>query len=315
MNFKNVKIFFIILLVAVNIYLLYGYTSNGTRSTHVDEETVSNLTQILGENGIHIDQSTILRDLSGAEIIEAPFDSGYYELVASALSLSEKESVNIMPDNSLRIIMKNGDSFMLDRRFYLEYSSKDISPASRFELEDMIANEENRLAGGYTQSSLSSTEKKLIASLLEPDSITESGSCFSYNVSGVYSNNVSKLVVCDQTIDGITVHSHRMYVELADGRITRAAGTWFFAGETEAYSSELYSQPSVLFEELDYKLELSNSATQALPDTYSITDMDLTYCIYWNSRQDGLFFIPAWRLSTNTGQVRVYNAVSCELYE
>ncbi|MBQ7821795.1 MAG: hypothetical protein IJ391_05885 [Clostridia bacterium] len=312
MNFRNVKIFFIVLLVAVNIFLLFSYMSSDIRSSHIDDETINNITQVLSSHGVTVNTQTIPRESYRADIIEASFDAGYYERVAQAVSMSEKESVNIMPDNSLRIIMKNGDSFTLDRRFGFEFVSESMTPMSISEFAAIFSAEENAFGLGFAKTSLTSDEKKLVNALLAPESMTNADSPFAYKLTAVYSNDSAKVVVCDQTVDGTNVHEHTMYIEITNGSISRAAGIWFFAESMERYSSNLYDQLSVLFAELDHKNSIP--AENAVSE-YSITDMGFTYCIYWNTRQDGLFLIPAWEIVTDRDETRIYNAVNCELYE
>ncbi|MBO7148475.1 MAG: hypothetical protein J6V93_01325 [Clostridia bacterium] len=313
MNFKNVKIFFIILLTAVNLLLLFGLLYSGNANARIDEETVSNITSILSENGISANNQTIPREVYSSGIIEIPFDSGYYERVASAVSACERESINIMPDNNIRLIMTNGDSYNLNSRFGFEFSLSDTQTLSASEYKAMLLSEESIKAADLSPASLSSKEKKLVTKLLYPEKLNYTDSEFSFNISSVYAGNGYKLAVCDQTIEGAGIHSHRMYVEIKDSQITRASGTWFFPEITEKYSYELYDQLSVLFEEIDRKKLREQTGNTV--DAYTITDMNFTYCIYWNSRQDGLYFIPAWKIATDSGETRVYNAVNCELYE
>jgi regulatory protein YycI of two-component signal transduction system YycFG len=312
-NFKNVKIYFITLLTAVNLLLLFGLLYSNNASKHIDEYTVSNITSVLSENGISVDNQTIPREVHSSSIIEIPFDSGYYERVASAVSTCVRESINIMPDNSIRLIMTNGDNYNLNSRFGFEFSLSDTSPVSASEYKAMLLSEESIKATGLSPASLSSKEKKLISRLLYPEKLNYTDSQFSFNVSSVYAGNDYKLAVCDQTIEGSGIRAHRMYIEIKDSQITRASGTWFFPEVTEKYSYELYDQLSVLFEEIDHKKSREQASNTG--DTYTITDMDFTYCIYWNSRQDGLYFIPAWEITTDKSETRVYNAVNCELYE
>ena len=314
MNFKNVKIFFIILLLAVNIFLLVNYISSDRKSSHIDAQTITNIVKLLDSNGITIGRDTIPDEHFTSHIIEAEFDSGYYERVAQAVSLSEKESVNIMPDSSLKIIMKNGDQFSLDRKFGVEYVSDGLTAITAAEFAQMFSSKESAESLGFAVSILTGKEKKAIKAFLAPEELTQKDSAFSYTVSSIYSNAETKLAVCKQLIEGTEIRDHVMYVELKDGKVSRAAGMWFYIQSSEIYSADIYDQLSVLCEELDYK----NSRFFfffPLSSSYSITDMSFTYCIYWNTRQDGLYFIPAWKIVTDNGETRFYNAVNCELYE
>lgn len=314
MNFKNVKIFFIILLLAVNIFLLVNFVSSDRKSSHIDAQTITNIVKILESNGISIGRETIPDEHFTSDIIEAEFDSGYYERVAAAVSLSEKESVNIMPDSSLKIIMKNGDQFSLDLKFRVEYVSDGLSMITAAEFAEMFSSKDTAESLGFAGSSLTGNEKKAVKAFLAPQELFQADSAFSYTVSSIYANGETKLAVCRQTIDGTEIRDHVMYIELKDGRVSRAAGMWFYIHSFKTYSADVYDQLSVLFEELDYK-NSQLSDTDPMNSSYAITDMSFTYCIYWNTQQDGLFFIPAWKIATDNGETRFYNAVNCKLYE
>ena len=315
MNFRNVKLFFIILLTAVNLLLLFGFLGSSKRGAYVDEDTLSGITSVLSENGIAVEDQTIPREIYRSSIIEIPFDSGYYERVARAVSACEKESINIMPEGGIRLIMENGDNFNLNSRFGFELSRADASLLSASECEAMLASRESLAAAGLSPASLSSTEKKQLSKLLYPEGTGYTGSEFSFTVSSSYEGNGYKLAVCDQTIEEVNIRSHRMYVELKDSQVVRACGTWFYPETTEKYSYELYDQLSVLFEEIGHKKSRDQLSNSTDGESYKITDMNFTYCIYWNSRQDGLYFIPAWEIITDSNETRVYNAINCDLYE
>ncbi len=320
MNFRNIKIFFILLLLLINTYLLYNFVASDKNSMKIDSSTLNDIVSILQNNGISVDPAIIPTTYPDADIIESDFDAKYYDNLASAISLSERASINIMPDNSFRLVMRNDNLFYLNRRFGFEFSAQE----STYEQAEVL--EELYLSNEYYPADLTRDEKKLIESFLYPEAIAESHAPFSYEILNTYSDSKSKIALVSQTIDNVYIREHNMYIELENGKINRASGTWFFPQNSENYSADLYDQLSVLFAELDYNK--NSTPTQANSDTldtdnssdeisnkYSITDIDFTYCIYWNSAQDGLFFIPAWKLSTDAGETRYYNAVNCKLYE
>lgn len=310
MNFKNVKLFFIMILVAVNAYLLFGLAVSDKEHAQIDETTLNDLVDLLDTNGIELDKELIPREKLYSDIIKTDFDADYYERVAGDISVSEKESVNILPDNSIRLIMKNGDQFLLDRRFGFSFVSERRTQITADEFARLIASVKGSDMLGLTRSTLNKDEQKLVHDFLYPSSKAQTDDVFSFEASTVLQNGSSKILVCEQTVDGIAVSGHTMYLELEQTAVTRAAGTWFFPQNSEAYSYDLYDLPSILFKELEYKNDSNETC-----DDYEIEELYFTYCIYWNTRQDALFFIPAWKLVTKDGETRLYNAVNCELYE
>lgn len=313
MNFRNIKIFFILLLLLINTYLLYNYFSFDKNSSRIDTETIQNVVSLLESNNIIISPQTIPSSYPDADIIESEFDSKYYENLTTAISLAERESINIMPDNSIRMIMRNGDLFNLNRRFGFEFISKSSHTQDSL-IPDMISSQ-----ASSADASITKEEKKLIDSFVYPDTISEQHAPFSYEVGNIYTVDSRKIVFLFQTIDGIYIRDHSMCIELESSKVTRALGTWFFPKSSEEYSYDLYDQLSVLFEELDLKNTQADSesdnAGELISNKYTINEMSFSYCIYWSSAQDSLFFIPAWKIAADTGEVRYYNAVNCELYE
>lgn len=309
MNFKNIKLLLILLLLAINIYLIYNIVLSNT-STQIDHNTISSICNVLSKNGISIDATLIPTEYPYADIIESDFSSSYYENVAAAVTLSERESINIMPDNSLRLTMQNGDTITLNRRFGIDYV------ANNFESTDMNPKQLIKKAE-YTQTDLTGKEKKLLESFVFPMAISADNTAFSYKTVNVKSNGETKIAEVIELINDIYIREHTLYIEYIGEKIVRAQGVWFFPGESRNYSSELYDQLSVLFAEIDRKNTLYDSDDDlgSINSSYTITDIDFNYCIYWNPEQNGLFFIPAWKISTNQNKVRYYNAVNCELYE
>ena len=312
MNFKNIKIFFILLLFLINTYLLYNYISFDKNSLRIDAETIQNVVSLLESNNIIISPQTIPTSYPDADIIESEFDSKYYENLTTAISLSERESINIMPDNSIRIIMRNGDLFNLNRRFGFEFISKSSNIQDSL-IPDII------LSQSSADSSITKEEQKLIDNFVYPDTISEQHAPFSYEIGDIYTDDSRKIVFLFQTIDGIYIRDHSMCIELESSKVTRALGTWFFPKISEKYSYDLYDQLSVLFKELELKnYQYDNgedNTAELISNAYTINEMSFSYCIYWSSTQDRLFFIPAWKIAADTGEVRYYNAVNCELYE
>lgn len=312
MNWKNVKIFFIIILAAVNIYLLASYVTVRKESTVIDDATLNDIVTLMSENGIAVDKANVPREKMHASIVKSDFDSGYYERVASALSDCEKESVNILPDNTLRIIMSNGDQSWLDRKFGFIFVSNDLTQLTS---DDFISSISTDSYDGYSESSLKRKEKDTVSAFLYPEDICKDAKAFSFDIEAVFQKGNNKIVVCSQKIGEFSLSGHTVYVELTDNTVSRAAGTWFFPQNSDNYSYDLYDQLSVLFKEIELAKTVNSGNDVGENASYKISGIDFTYCIYWNTNQDGLFFIPAWKITTDTDEVRLYNAVSCELYE
>lgn len=319
-NFKNVKIYFLIILAAANIFLLVNYFAAGVQNDKLDANAISDTVSVLMKNMIGINTDTVPDEYQSGEIIECTFDSGYYERIAALIGGSERESVNILPDNSIRVTLTDGDCFILDSSFRIDYTAAGNEYTGLAEIRDIFS--ENGLKTDVLkEAGLSEGLKKAAKGLLVPENQRDTAPFFSYKTVGAYSYKDSTVAVFTQTLNGKEIRDHVMYVEFADGKAVRAVGKWFYPESALTYSSEVYDQLSVLFKELEYKNNVYGTADlniftlDSARLCYSITDMDTAYCVYWKTGQDGVFFIPAWKISTDEPGIRYYNAVSCELYE
>lgn len=318
MNFKSIKIYFLVILIAANLFLIFNLYINSRNDGRLEREVIEDTVLILSENRIGITSDIIPEAVISADIIECAFDTGYYERVAELIGKEKKESVNILPDSSVRVTLKSGDSFVFDSNFKTDYTSSAYDTSKDSDLADFMSDSAEALRK-LKRTTLTDSEKRAAEFLITPKNEDEALKGFSYEFDAAYNFDGGKLAVFTQTLNGLAIRDHVMHVVIKNGEALRATGKWFYPLELVSYSSELYDQLSLLFKELQYKnntygkdiVDESNKNTYV----YNIEKIDMAYCIYWKTGQDALFFIPTWKITTDEPAVRYYNALNCELYE
>lgn len=324
MNWKNVKIYLIIVLLLLDIFLAVNILILGNGKSRLEKDSIENTVGILGEGGILIDPSLIPDELESLKIIESSFSGIGYETVAEKISDSVKESVNVLPDGTIRIYTADGSSFSFGSGFGFSYSAPNdsaraiISPIATCDLTSANADNaevfdapSNVADAEVSAESLSKEETELAASFL--NKLTFAGvSSFSYRYDYRSTENDKTYICCVQTADGIDITDNRLILTLADGKIVSADGAWFFADNSSAYSSELYDQLSILLKELQTKLALGSDNAESV---YNITSLERVYCPYFNSDRSAVYFLPGFKITTDEPAVRIYDAVNCELFE
>lgn len=301
MNWTNLKTYLIILLAGINIFLAASYINSMNKSAYFDSSTVTNTVEFLDKQGINVDKDTVPTRIYNSNIIECVYDEDYYESVASAISASEKESINILPDNSIRITTVSGSLFTFDSAFGFSYNgSASVADDGLLTLEYTPSDDK--------QQALSKQQHKVLSSFLYPE--YQNNKTFSYSIKSVAqksNGNIYALVL--QEIDGIQVHEHTVSVEFDTDGIVSALGKWFFPTGSESYSYRLYDQLSVLVKEAQL-----HKADESVAEAYTVTAINHVYTTYWSASKDYVYFIPSWSVSTDKQDQRVYNAISCELY-
>ena len=306
MNWKSVKIYLIFILAAVNIYLAASYISSQSRNMRLDSEAVANTVSFLQKNGVSIEKNVIPEQLYNSNIVETPYEENYYENIATVLSDSEKESVNILPDNSIRIMMQNGSVFTFDSKFGFSFYNSD-------RIDEIDKTPALFSAATFTEQQPTKEQLRVLKRFLYPYDKSTS-KIFDIEITSAQSDTDGYLYIsCVQTVYNTPVNNNTVMIKMADNEITDAEGTWYFPSGVSVYTYEQYDQLSILFKDAgSNKLSGNISGNE---NEHKINALDYIYCIYWNATRDKIYFIPAWRITYDGGDSRIYNAVNCELYE
>ncbi len=301
MNWTNIKTYLIILLTGINIFLAASYINSMNQSAYLDNDTIINTIGFLEKQGIEVSKDNVPPKIYKSNVFECIYSEDYYENVASSISSSEKESINILPDNSIRITTADGSLFTFDSGFGFSYSRASSDTTDRLLALEHTADSDK----SYT---LSKEQYKSLSSFLYPDNQTNKA--FSYSIKSVEKiSNDNVNAVCIQLIEGIPLYEHTVSVQFDMNGIISADGNWFFPTISDSYNYRLYDQLSVLVKEAQI-----HKLSEASADNYKVTAINHVYTTYWNASKDKVYFIPSWLITTDKQEQRIYNAISCELY-
>ena len=302
MNWTNLKTYLIVLLVGINIFFAASYIDSMNKNAHLDDAAVINTVEFLEKQGIFVAQNTVPSQIYNSNIIECPYDEDYYEKTAAAISGSEKESINILPDNSIRIITENGSLFTFDSGLGFSYSKIHSDSGETLLTLEFTPESDNIVSLSYNQ-------QQAISDFLNP--YHQGLKDLSYTIkSTAKKSNGNVVAVCYQHINNVPVNSHSATIELSENEVVSAFGTWLFSSNSDNYTYRLYDQLSILVKEAQ---ALSSSENDTDKAGYTITSLEHVYSIYWSANRDKVYLIPSWKLSTNDGNQRIYNAINCEL--
>lgn len=281
--------------------LNYVYSTNST--AQLDDADILNTVEFLEKQGIKLKKDVIPTNVYNSNIIECSYGEEYYELIATSISNSEKESINILPDNSIRINTANGSSFTFDSAFGFSYAKSSSDEDTKLLIQNYSTDTDNQI-------SLTREQKKTLDSFFDP--MPQNTNKLSYSVESVSSDESGNLFIkCFQHINNIPVYSNSITVELQDNEIISATGNWFFAFDTQSYIFRLYDQLSILIKEAQL---FKTNSQENLPEPYEINSIEHVYSIYRSANNDKAYFIPSWKLNDSNENQRIYNAVNCELY-
>lgn len=301
MNWTKLKTYLIILLVAINLFLAISYINSIKKDSYLDNGAITNTVEFLAKQGIEISKETIPTKIYNSNIIECSYNDNYYENVAISISSSDKESINILPDKSIKITTQNGDSFTFDSNFNFTYISTSFKEENTLSTLEFTHDNDKSV-------SLTKEQHKKIENFLYPE--YQQNKVFSYSIKSVTpKGNDSISLTCIQIIDNTPINNHLVTFELQGNDILAASGTWFFPTEAESYTYNLYDQLSILIKEA--QLHKSGDMSNV---NYKISSLNHVYSTYWSANKDNVYFVPSWKISTDDSQDRIYNTISCELY-
>ena len=303
MNWTSLKVYLIVILAAINVFLTVSYIDSANKNSRIDNNTLVNTVEFIEKQGVLLDQSIIPTEIYNSKIIECPYGEEYYEKIATAISGSEKESINILPDSSIRINTKNGASFTFDSSFGFSFVRfHNDSEAELLTLDDTGI--DNR------PTSLTKEQSKELSAFFK--AAAQSSDDLSYSVTSVYTKDTGNVIAtCYQHINNVPVSSNVLTVEFDKNQIISAIGTWFFPYSAENYTFRLYDQLTILIKEAQsFNVDKDESPS----DVRRITSVQHVYSIYRSAANDRVYFIPSWKLVSDDGSERIYNAVNCELY-
>ena len=284
MNWKNIKTFLIILLVAVNIFLaamLIGRTSLKV----YDKEAVGNISALLSEGGISAgDKFLNLKD-NESKVYVCNIENDYSENVAIKL-MGEYDEVFATPDGAE--FFGKDSSLKLGDDFTLTYSKSD------FNIPDSC----NQMNDDEIE-----TLKEKISLVLGND----------FEIISAESSDSVQCATIMQTFDKKNIQNHTLKCYFDGDSLSYLDGTWCFLSIDDSFSAHTLDSVNILFIEKS-ALELAREKDENIPDSLTVENMSICYCSHISLDASKLYLMPSWRIQWKENGIEdsYYNAVNGE---
>ena len=284
MNWKNIKTFLIILLVAVNIFLaamLIGRTSLKV----YDKEAVGNISALLSEGGISAgDKFLNLKD-NESKVYVCNIENDYSENVAIKL-MGEYDEVFTTPDGAE--FFGKDSSLKLGDDFTLTYSKTD------FNIPDSC----NQMNDDEIE-----TLKEKISLVLGND----------FEIISAESSDSVQCATIMQTFDKKNIQNHTLKCYFDGDSLSYLDGTWCFLSIDDSFSAHTLDSVNILFIEKS-ALELAREKDENIPDSLTVENMSICYCSHISLDASKLYLMPSWRIQWKENGIEdsYYNAVNGE---
>lgn len=310
MDLKRIKTVMIVILLAINAFLIYNIASDYFEKNYIDDATLQNTAQILSRSGIDIDLSCVPSKKLTSSIYESFFLDDYNEKAAVLLSGSEIENAFSVPDG-MRFVAKNGDQIEFSDRFGVVFTSAEANRyiafseiiSSAFAMESLPVDKDDAVVARL---------KDLLSSDASP---TVGYAKMDVSCTGNYfvESTGYRILKFTQTMDKVPVYGHDVFCVIEGEKLIYMEGIWSFLPTDAKYSSQLYDQVNILFMEkksIDQIRADREKAGIEVQTEYRVEKVDSVYCTYFNDGKTGVYFIPAWRITYDDGSESVYDAQS-----
>lgn len=273
------------------------------KTDYVPSEAVTDLIEILEDDGIYIDRSIISRKRTGGTVYM--FDSdGYNRIVAELLGDSNVRDCYVIPDGEL-MILENGDRIEFGGDFTFRYQSKNADTFSPniVELQSYAANrsiDEKEDSVSAVRDFLNRGSRSL--GELDVDVM----------IDDIWEYDGVDYVLCSRTVDDIVINGNLVLCTIENEKVTSAYGTWCFFTSGESYSAQLADILNILF---NVKKDLAASTdSDDERESVVIESVKSCYSLYFFGEEENFCLIPCWQITTDTRGELIYNAINGTLY-
>ncbi len=300
MNWKNIKIFLLVLLAAVNVFLCAMVIKQSGTQIY-SNETLSDISGLLSQSGITADKKILTKVTENIPVYSSQIGQDYAEQVASIL-LGEYEDMFFTP-KGFSLFGKNNELLEIGNGFEIKLDTG-ISDISEMKEKELSTNEKNKL-------------EKQLKSVFVPKI---SNSKYGINIinTGKNENFIHAEII--QTVDGIEICNHKIKCILQGDNIVSISGRWSFLAINDSYSAHLLDSVNILFIE---KSEIDGTEIKIVGEDGDITikapeitqktvsNMKQCYISHRSDDQTTLYLIPSWHIdwAENSISDSFYNAI------
>lgn len=284
MNWKNIKTFLIILLVAVNIFLA-AMLIGRTRLKVYDKEAVGNISALLEDGGITANEKFLNLKDNDSKVYVCNIENNYSENVAKKL-MGEYDEVFATPDGTEFFgkdsRMKLGDDFSLT------YSKIDFD----------IPDPKNEMSKDEIKAF-----KEKIASILGSD----------FRIISAKKQDSVQYALIVQTFGEKNIQNHTLKCYFNGDSPLYLDGTWCFLSVNDSFSAHTLDSVNILFIEKS-ALELARAKNESIPENITVENMSICYCSHISLDASKLYLMPSWRIEWKENGIddSYYNAVNGE---
>lgn len=312
MRWQHIKTVMIVILLAVNLWLGGLLINRNLMQNYLDKDVLQNTVEILGRDGILLSVDQLDPGRRDADLFSAPILDDYNMAVAEMLADSPAADVFPTPSGGIRVLTETGETLVLDEGFGLFYLPSGQERDVVAQLRGRLLTEGNAVSpGSFGLREL----RRAVESLLSESVSGETASPARAQTEIVLAHRLGEytLIRCRQTVDGREILGHVLDCLFAgDGTLLCLDGNWSFLPLSGNYSAPLYDQINILFMEkaaVDVLRERGD-----VQGALTLASLDLCYVLCHaeeaDSRGDGVYYSPAWRICYTDGTERIYNAIT-----
>ncbi len=284
MNWKNIKIFLIILLVAVNIFLaamLIGRTSLKV----YDSKAMDNISNLLMSGGITVDEKFLNLADKDSKVYIFNIENNYSKKIAEKLmgeyeeAFATPEGVEFFGEDSR---LKIGEDFSI---VYSKGNNSITEPTNEMNKEEI------------------KTFKEIIASTLGDN----------FKIVSVKKQDSLRYAIIMQTFDEKNIQNHTLKCFFYQDDLIYLDGTWCFLSVDESFSAHTLDSVNILFIEKS-ALDMAKEKGEKIPSMLTVENMSICYHSHISGDGSKLYLMPSWRIEWKENGIddTYYNAVNGE---
>ena len=284
MNWKNIKTFLIILLVAVNIFLA-AMLIGRTMLKVYDKEAVGNISSLLEASGITVNEKFLNLKDNDSKVYVCNIEKNYSENVAKRL-MGEYDEVFATPDGTE--FFGKDSMMMMGDDFSLTYSKIDFN----------IPDPQNEMSNNEIKAF-----KEKISSVLGSD----------FRILSAKKQDSVQYALIMQTFDEKNIQNHTLKCYFDGDTPLYIDGTWCFLSINDSFSAHTLDSVNILFIEKS-ALELAREKNESIPENITVQNMSICYSSHISLDASKLYLMPSWRIEWKENGVddSYYNAVNGE---
>ena len=311
MNTKNTKTAVIILLIIANIFFIYSIMDLKIKSENIPSDMIDDAISILGKKGFIIEKSKIPVKKPVELIYEGVYSQSAFDNIVkyfSEISDEELAVIDYMPvpvgisctewDYRFTFDTQNFFKIGIMETTYIdaEMDFKVLEEETDKKIEMISENGINDVSKSEIKQA-ENTIKNFIKKYRGQD--VKLG----FDIIGFTEDKQKncECVLIKQTVDGLMVDSHTVYIEIQDGKVKYFSGEWYFGEFIGKYTMPLLDSVNILFKCME-------TDENIIQESGKLSRMDLEYTVMQQG-DEKFYLIPSWSIIFDSGKKLSYNMI------